>query len=201
MQFKIRASAAGQIMTNPRSKREVISKTALTYVHDWLKERIYGHKKEINNKYVNKGLMLEDEAIDTAIELLDLQFVLKNEQSFENDWFIGTPDLIFENELIDVKCSWDCYTFPLFEKEIPTKDYYYQLQVYMALTGKRKARLVYVLLDTPQELSFEPIETNYKAMDKKYRIKTYDVEYNDEVIEELKQRVLTINKLINEQFK
>lgn len=194
--FKIRASASGQIMTNPQKKEALISKTTETYVQNWIKESIYGVRKEIKSKYLNKGLSLEDEAIDTAINWLDLAFVLKNEKYFEDDFFCGTPDLILENEVLDIKCSWDCFTFPLFDKEVPTKDYFYQLQVYMHLTGKTKARLVYVLLNTPEELSYEQ-QNDYSNLDKKYRIKTFSIDYDKSIIEDLQQRVLNIRNYIS----
>ena len=193
--FKIRASASGQIMTNARSKSELISETTKTYVQEWLKEHIYGVRKQINNKYLNKGLMLEDTAIDKAIEWLDLPFTMKNEKFFEDDFFTGTPDLIVDGVVYDIKCSWSCFSFPLFEKEIPTKDYFYQLQTYLHLTGCKKAVLTYVLLNTPEELTYEE-KHNYDNLDKQYRIKTFDVEYNAEVIEDLKQRVLNVREYI-----
>jgi len=193
--FKIRASASGKIMTSPRSKTELISETTKTYVKEYLKESIYGVRKEIKNKYLSKGLTLEDEAIDTAIDWLNLPFVLKNENFFEDDFFCGTPDLILEDEVLDIKCSWDCFTFPLFETEIPTKDYFYQLQVYMHLTGKSKARLVYVLLNTPEELTYEQ-QNDYSNLDKKFRIKTFSIDYDKSVIEDLQSRVLNIRNYI-----
>lgn len=194
-EFKIRASASGKLMANPRSKTETIAQTSITYAQEWLKESIYGVRKEIKSKYLTKGLSLEDEAIDTAINWLNLPFVLKNEKHFEDDFFCGTPDLILEEEVLDIKCSWDCFTFPLFEKSIPTTDYFYQLQVYMHLTGKTKARLVYVLLNTPDELTFEQ-KNDYSNMDKKYRIKTFSIEYDKSVIEDLKNRVINIRNYI-----
>lgn len=194
-EFKIRASASGQIMTNPQKKEALISKTTETYVQNWIKESIYGVRKEIKSKYLNKGLSLEDEAIDTAINWLNLPFVLKNEKYFEDEFFCGTPDLILENEVLDIKCSWDCFTFPLFEDEIATKDYIYQLQVYMHLTGKTNARLVYVLLNTPEELTWEQ-KNDYSNMDKKYRIKTFSIDYDKAIIEDLQQRVLNIRNYI-----
>lgn len=194
-EFKIRASASGKLMTNPRSKTELLSETTKTYVYEWIKEKIYGVRKNIQSKYLNKGLKLEDTAIDKSIQWLDLPFALKNEQFFENDYFCGTPDLIVDGIVYDTKCSWDCFTFPLFEKDIPTKDYYYQLQVYMELTGCKKAVLVYVLLNTPDELTYEE-KHNYDNLDKKYRIKTYKIDYDESVIEDLKNRVEQIREFI-----
>lgn len=196
-EFKIRASASGKLMTEPRSKTETLSETTKTYVYEWLKESIYGVRKEIKNKYLTKGLKLEDTAIDKAIEWLDLPFTLKNEQFFENNYFCGTPDLIVDGVVYDTKCSWDCFTFPLFEKDIPTKDYFYQLQIYMHLTGCKKSTLVYVLLNTPDELTYEE-KHNYDSLDKKYRIKTFDVDYDAEVIEKLQNKVLQVREFINQ---
>lgn len=194
-EFKIRASASGKLMTAPRSKTEILSETTKTYVYEYLKEKIYGVRKEIKSKYLNKGLKLEDNAIDKAIEWLDLPFTIKNELYFENEYFCGTPDLIVEGIVYDTKCSWDCFTFPLFDNDIPNKDYLYQLQVYMELTGCEKAVLVYVLLNTPDELTYEE-KYNYNNIDKKYRIKTYEINYDSEVIEKLKSKVVEVREFI-----
>ena len=195
-EFKIRASASGKIMSNPRSKSELISQTTISYVQEYLKESIYGIRKQITSKYLSKGLSLEDEAIDTAIDWLNLPFVIKNEKYFEDDYFCGTPDLILNDEVLDIKCSWDCFTFPLFEKEIPTNDYFYQLQVYMHLTGKSKARLVYVLLNTPEQLTYEQ-QNDYSKLHQKLKIKTFSIDYDKSVIEDLQQRVLYIRNYIS----
>ena len=115
---------------------------------------------------------------------------------YENDFFKGTPDLIIKDTVYDIKCSWDEFTFPLFENEIPTKDYYYQLQVYMNLLGLKKAVLVYVLLDSPENLPSWETPKTYSHLDKKYRIKKYDVEYSEDVIADLQQRVTNIREFI-----
>ena len=193
--FKIRASAGGKLMTNPRNKTELLSETTKTYVKEWLIEHLYGIKKEIKSKYLTKGLKLEDTAIDKAIEWLDLPFAIKNESFFEDDYFCGTPDLIVNEIVYDIKCSWDAFTFPLFENEIPTNDYFYQLQIYMHLTGCKKAVLTYVLLNTPDELTYEE-KHNYDNMDKKYRIKTFEINYSEEVIADLKQRVTNVRDFL-----
>ena len=195
--FKIRASAAGKVATNPRAKKDTLSQTTITYVNDWLKEQIYGIKKEFTSKYTDKGNMLEDEAIDKAIEWLNLPFILKNELSLSSEYFTGTPDLILEDEVIDIKCSWDAFSFPLFETELPEKDYFYQAQVYMHLTGKKKARVVYLLLNTPEEISPWEVKHDYNNIPKEKRIKAFEVEYSPDIIEKLENRVKDIRNYIN----
>lgn len=185
-QFKIRASACGQIMTNAKKAGE-LSKTTQTYVDAWLKEKIYGYRKQFSSKQTDKGLAYEDEAIDKAIEWLNLPFVLKNEEKFENDFITGEPDLILEDGIIDIKNSWDCFTFPLFETELPNDDYYWQMQCYMELTGKRKAKVVYVLLTTPE--TYQNMEMVYDHVPTEQRIKVFEIDYDQEAIEKIKQRV------------
>ena len=195
-EFKCRASAAGKLMTNPRNKSELLSETTKSFVKEWAKQQIYGYKKDISSKEINKGIIFEDTAIDKAIEWLDLPFAIKNTERFTDEFFTGEPDLILHDEVIDIKNSWDCFTFPLFENEIPTDDYFYQVQVYMYLTGKRKARVVYILLETPETYN-EPAKS-YDHIDKKYRIKEFAFDYEPEIIEKLKERVINIRKYINE---
>ena len=193
--FKIRCSAIGQIMANSRTKGQ-LSKTAQTYAQEWLKEQIYGRRKDISSKYLDKGNSVEDESIEFLTANSDYGFLVKNEEYFENDFLTGTPDIITSEEVIDMKNSWDCFTFPLFFDAIPNKDYFYQLQGYMALTGLKKAKLVYTLMNTDKDINFGK-EDNYDDVDAKYRIKTFVVERDEEVIEEIKLRVNEIQEYIN----
>ena len=154
MEFKLRASAAGKLMTNPRKKGEVLSETTKTYLQEWTKEQIYGVKHVITSKYLTKGIEVENDSISFAEKVLGWNFAVKNEESYEDQFFTGTPDVIFPREkVVDIKSSWDCFTFPLFSDEVPNKDYFYQLQVYMHLTGLKSAELVYVLMETPEDLT------------------------------------------------
>lgn len=194
--FKCRASAAGLLMTNPRNKGEQLSETTKTYVQEWFKEKIYGVRKEISSKYIDKGLEFEDFSIDKMIEWLDLPFAIKNQDCFEDDFFTGEPDLLLPDRVIDAKNSWDCFTFPLFDTEIPTKGYEYQVQTYMHLTGLKKASVVYILLDTPETKWSSPI--SYENVPKEYRIKKFDFEYDPEIIAKLQERVLLCREYINQ---
>jgi len=197
--FKIRCSAIGQIMTNPRAKKDKLSGSTKTYCQKWLKEQIYGAREFNGNKYTEKGIQMEDEAIE-YLSSISSMFMLKNEESFENEWMTGTPDIILDDTIIDIKNSWDMWTFPLFEDQIPTKDYFYQLQAYMHLTGRKKARLVYCLMDTPEELlnQWTDVPYSYEHLDSKYRIKSYEIEYDEEIIKKIQERVEDCREYIKE---
>lgn len=197
-----------------------LPKTLTSYCEQWMKSEIYSKPSMINSKYLDKGNVMEDKSIEDTSRLLDLGLVLKNEEFFEDDYFCGTPDVILADEIIDMKNSWDETTFPLFEKGIPNMDYFYQLQVYMHLTGKRKARLIYYLSNTPdnlieREARFDCIKRGFDEMDNetyeqfyanmtydnvpdKLRIKVYNIEYDENIIEELQKRVDLCRTYISE---
>lgn len=147
--FKIRASGIGSIMGV-----KGLGKTGTDFCDNWLKEQLYDRRKNFKNKYTEKGIVMEDEAIAYASENLGWGQVYKNDEYFEDDFFTGTPDILIEetSTVIDIKNSYDCYTFPLFDTEIPTKGYDFQLQAYLALTGYDNAQLVYCLMDAPLDI-------------------------------------------------
>jgi len=151
--IQFRCSGLGKLMTSPRSKGEVLSETAKSFIEDVFREKEYGIYKDISSRYTDKGIQMEDEAIQLAGNVLgwDLN-VNKNEERLKNEWITGIPDINTETLLADIKCSWSGSTFPFFEDELPNKDYFWQLQGYMMLTGHLQAELVYCLMNTPQQI-------------------------------------------------
>lgn len=151
--IQFRCSGLGKLMTSPRSKGEVLSETAKTFIEDVFREKEYGIYKNISSRYTDKGIQMEDEAIQLAGNVLgwDLN-VNKNEERLKNEWITGIPDINTETLLADIKCSWSGSTFPFFDTELPNKDYFWQLQGYMMLTGHLQAELVYCLMNTPQQI-------------------------------------------------
>ena len=221
-ELKIRASQVGKLMSNSRTKGE-ISKTAQTYLQELAVENTFGIKKQINSRYLQKGNECEDASIELAERVLELGFIYKNELFFENDWIKGTPDVITDKLILDVKTSWSIDTFPFFETDIPNKDYYWQLQAYMWLTDRDNAILAYCLVDTPltmvedeirreswakKEISVtEETENEVRArhefshIDEKLRVKAFLIERNESDIEAMKSRIeearVYYNELIN----
>ena len=209
--MKVRCSQIGKIMTNPRKSGEVLSQTAKTYVQDLVLEEKYGIRKEFSSRYTDKGNEVEDLSIALVNEVLNYKFIYKNDEHFNNDWVTGTPDVNTDEVLIDVKSSWDASTFPFFETEIPNKDYFYQLQGYMWLTGKTESVLAYCLIDTPLQMvedevrrahwKLNLIEENTelrKEVESKHkfshipnirRVKYWFVQRDEQVIEAIKERV------------
>ncbi len=224
--FKIRCSAIGKIMANSRTKGQ-LSKTCQGYLEDYAIEKMYGYSKDVWSKAIDKGIAVEDASIELAEEVLKMGTMSKNEEYFENEYLTGTPDVLNDDFVLDVKSSYDATTFPWFKKDIPNKDYYYQLQGYMELTGRRKAYLVYCLVDTPsdivedevrrvhyklKEIEDNPIvrnavemQHNFERVPKEQRIKCYEIAYDPEAIKKIYERVEECREyyetLIHEQFK
>jgi len=209
--MKVRCSQIGKLMTNPRSKGELFSQTTKTYIQELVLRDKYGIQKEFSSRYTDKGNEVEDKSIELCNNVLDLGFLWKNEDYFENDYITGTPDVNTENVLLDVKSSWDATTFPFFESELPNKDYFYQLQGYMWLTGKEKSLLCYCLINTPPLIVEDEIRRehwklhlidedlhlrehvlkkhNFDHIPMEKRIRVYEVEKDEQVIETLKEKI------------
>tara|TARA_R110002110_G_scaffold107847_9_gene269739 strand:- start:6311 stop:6988 length:678 start_codon:yes stop_codon:yes gene_type:complete len=209
--LKIRCSALGKIMTNSRSKSEVLSKTCKTYLEELAIEELYGIRKEYSNRYFDKGNEVERDSIDLAQEVLDKGFMYKNDESFSNDFITGTPDVNTDELLLEIKSSYDGSTFPFYAEKIPTKDYYYQLMGYMELTGKRDSLLAYCLINTPEQIIEDEIRRehwkqneidekeeirkyveekhNFDHIPKEKRIKIFNVDHDEQVMESIYIRI------------
>jgi hypothetical protein len=139
----------GDLIKKKNAKPE-LSEGAKTYLKELYKDIIFGRSKDIQSKYLSKGIAVEDENINQYNEV-NGTFLIKNSERFENDFFTGEPDVI-EDILFEFKSSWDYSTFPLFEEEVPNEDYEDQIQCYLDLLKLPKAKLIYGLVDTPDDL-------------------------------------------------
>lgn len=195
--FKIRASQAQRIMAKGRGSD--ISAGAKTYVREWLLDLMYGGVRvsKVDTKYTLKGEQVEDFNIDYYGENKGI-LLKKNELSFANEYATGTPDVLLDNLVIDIKSSWDYTTFPMFFDKIPNNDYASQLQVYMWLTEIKDARLVYVLSNTPENLRRSDLDwLDYTELPSDFRIKEFDLEYDDLFIEQLIEKVEKCQDYLN----
>lgn len=197
--LKIRCSQIGKIMTNAKSKSETLSQTTKTYLEELKIQEEIGMQKEIESKYMTKGLVQEDEGINLYLEYTNKPFGIKNTKFYENEFITGTPDLILEDMVVDIKCPWDAFNMPYFDTIIKNKDYYYQLMGYMALTGLSRAQLAYTLVNTPIELQYTVTDSfDYNNVGIKKRVKIFDVFYDEEVINNIYKRVEDCREYYNE---
>lgn len=216
--FKISSHSCSKIMTKLSSAE--LPQGAKTYCETWYIQEKYNRKKDFYSKYIDKGLAVEHLGIKMLSRLqgLDLH---KNEEFFANDYIQGQPDVIENKIVFDIKSSWDIFSFPHFDKELPNDDYFWQLQCYMILTELREASVVYVLIDTPRPLiqqelkklyyqsggvaedwtpeTYAELEVNYRFDDvpDDRRIKVFSVPFDPTAEAKIRERVILCRNYIN----
>jgi hypothetical protein len=149
--MKWHPSSLGKLMTSPRSKSEVLSEGAKTYIKEVAKENFYGYRTDINSKYIFKG---RDQEFD-SIELLNsVRFTnyQKNTVRMVDEYMTGEADIVTDDLIIDVKTSWSLDTFPALAEDGYESKYEWQLRAYMMLYNKPKAELIYCMVTTSNEL-------------------------------------------------
>lgn len=194
--------------------------TAMSYIREcWLRD-MYGYDEPVVTNELIKGISCEQEAIGVLTRQISSDgFRIKNEDRWEDEHFMGTPDVISDSHVEDIKCSWTLRTF--FETTKPDPIYYAQGQVYMALTRRTKFRLVHILVDTPFELveeekkrfyfrfncdeenphyreairKIEAMHYSSSKIPESHRIKCFEFERNDDYIRELRSRVELARKI------
>jgi hypothetical protein len=116
-------------------KRDTIelSKGAKTLLRKLRREVKFKRRREINSKYLTKGIELEEEAIDWLSLYHDTVFT-NNKERRENKYFTGECDII---EGYDTKVAWSIDTLPDPEEPLPPI-YEYQNRIYMMLWDKEE---------------------------------------------------------------
>lgn len=150
--IKIRASALGDIMTDPKEKGEILSKGAKTVLEKMAKEFVYGYNEVITGKYMDKGIIVENQSIALYNSVFFTNYE-KNTERRTNDWVTGECDIYVPGEkIIDIKSSWSLPTFPATAAAGVDKGYEWQLRAYMMLWNVDSAEIAYCMVNTPDEL-------------------------------------------------
>lgn len=159
-QLKVRASSVSDLLTSPRAKSETLSETCKSMVEEKAIQDLFGVRKEISSKYLDKGVLMEPEAIVFLSRNTFAQYQKYDGPMLDDGVFTGTPDILYHDGAMltirDIKCSWERFTFPWTVnaaiKEIKKGGYEYQVRTYMMLSGAGQAFVDFVLLSTPEWL-------------------------------------------------
>jgi hypothetical protein len=211
-----RCSGAGSLLTEPRTNADKLagklSETAKTFVEDMWLFNTYGFKEQVKTDAMDKGNECEQDSMALVQDVLGGPFRSRFNTKLQNDYVIGTPDIVLDDAVEDIKTSWNLKTY--FNAE-PTTMYTTQAQCYMWLTGKKNYRLIYCLVPTPQHLvSNEMQKLSYKfggnydnpdyisecqqiqrnndlinEIPKADRVKVFEFAYDEAVIEKLKGQI------------
>lgn len=160
----IRCSSIGKIMTEPKTVKEgPLSVGAKTHIRELAAQDIFGVDFEVSDKKLEKGKMVEPEALAllNRVRGRDLQ---RNTERRKNQWITGEAD-IFDAERRrghDLKSAWSAANFPICPEDIAGGQralYEWQMLGYCWLWDADEWSIDYCLVDTPEKLiGHEPIQ-------------------------------------------
>lgn len=144
--------------------KKTLSATCIRYITEEIflyhkyGERIRPGGESINESVtrIMKGGICEDAAIK-ILSGIDGHNYKKNSKKFRNKWVSGLPDINYKKRLgdrkvIDIKCSWDLYTFMNnLPKSISLLNKC-QAQGYISLTNADVGEVCHILVSAPEEL-------------------------------------------------
>lgn len=139
-----------------------LSAGAKTYIEDIAKEYLYGFHEVVTGKYMDKGLIVEDESIELYNSVFFTNYK-KNTERKTDEFITGECDIIEPGKKgIDIKSSWSLATFPATAAAGHDKLYEWQCRGYMRLWDVPEWDVAYCMVNTPDELiKFEQEELHY----------------------------------------
>lgn len=143
-------------------KDKSLSAGAKTYIEDIAKGFLYNFNEVVTGKYMDKGLIVEQQSIDLYNSVHFTNYV-KNTERRTDDFITGECDIIVPGvKGIDIKSSWSLATFPATAAAGADKMYEWQCRGYMRLWNVPAWEVAYCMVNTPDELiKFEQEELHY----------------------------------------
>jgi len=155
-----RCSSIGKLMTEPKTKSEgPLSVGAKTYIRTLAAQSILSIDFEVSSKEMEKGLLVEQQAIEMLNRVRGLSLT-KNTERKTNEWLTGEADLFNAPARCghDLKCSWSAATFPITLADCKDTLYEWQMRGYMMLWDADQWEVNYALVTTPEHLTkWEPL--------------------------------------------
>lgn len=224
--YLFRCSSLGHLMTDPQDKKAKdkgeLSITAKKHlVHIYI-STVHGRQDDIETSAIKKGTTVEEDSI-TVYSAYKREMYVKNEDHLKNDYIKGTPDIRVKRDrhIVDIKSSWDIYTFYNNLLDPPKGIYLWQVQGYMWLDNAVTADIAHCLVDTPEFLiNIECDRLRYKVppetlqesqellrnkliyQDIPYRERVIEhrVERNQSDIDKIKYKVVQGRKYLNRLY-
>lgn len=195
-----------QIMTDPRSKSELLSKTCISYLEDWVKENHFWRRKILKTNAIQKGIECESEAVFILNKALWTNYkkaVYAKWEKMDNGRCTGHEDIDWGDHTIDTKVCESFDTFPIFDEEAD-KNYWWQWQAYMRLKWEnhKKHTVAKVLVNSPKRIIEQKLYNAYNNLVKKYEdnMQYIEEEYEQEAKEIFLQHVFDKQITINSNW-
>lgn len=130
-----------------------LSAGAKTYCKLLASQELFGYRKIITSKVLDKGLMVEQDNIELYNRVHFTRHT-KNTERRTNDWLSGECDIYVPGVCtLDAKSSWSLDTFPILSEDCHDSGYEWQGVAYGILWPDTQYHEVfYGMVDTPDEL-------------------------------------------------
>jgi hypothetical protein len=199
---RFRASSLAEIMTDPKSKDDALSVSAKTAIEKLAKQVVYGYDESFGSKYTDKGIAVEND----AIELYNSVFFTDHKKNIErktNDWITGEADIVTMWKVIDIKSPWSLSTFPATSESGQDKTYEWQGRAYMWLWDVDEFEIAYCLVNTPIELiGYEDEKLHFvDYINPELRITRVKYERNKTLEAKIKMRCEAANEYLDAMVK
>lgn len=148
---------------NNKKFNPVLPLTAQSELRKAWRSQKYGRGFQMTNKYVQKGIAQEEEAITILSQTLERPVFKWKKGRLYNDFLQGEPDVVLEEAGFDTKCSWGLSTFPFPGDDIDDV-YEWQNQGYMDLCKRDVWYTVKVLVNSTERLLYNEKQKWFYAM-------------------------------------
>lgn len=187
---KITSSCFGKVMTQGRGKDNPWGQTAFTYMMEVLGEQLSGMPAdEINSKYIEWGNTHEPTARALYTWRVGLPVTLTGFVPHpELPWVGGSPDgLVGADGAMEIKCPYTIknHLETIFQNEIVDKDYQWQVQGNLWVTGRAWYDFVSFHPSLPEDLQLHVIR----------------VHRDEDMIEELDERVRRFGDMLSHRLR
>lgn len=133
-------------------KEASLSAGAKTFLNGMAKESVYGYRKQVETKYMDKGRACEADAIE-LLNYLRFKSYEKNTERRESEYLTGECDIYVPGiKTIDTKVAWSLDTFPAVSEDAHDPLYEWQGRAYAKLWDVPEHEVAWVMLDTPEAM-------------------------------------------------
>ncbi len=178
-------------LISKRDAPDELPSGAISYLEEVFRDVFWGRKRSLQNKFLEKGNLCEQDALDLLSEY-DNDFYHKNDEYLENDYVCGTPDNR-QGIIRDTKANYDLESF---DKSELTKLYEWQIKTYDWLDGKKEGELCYCLVNNP----LHHLETERKSLWYKMGMPDEESEEWKEALKQLERNMIFDPIKFKEQY-
>jgi hypothetical protein len=185
-------------------KDKSLSAGAKTFIEGLAKEFLYGFHEVVTGKYMDKGLIVEDQSIELYNSVHFTNYT-KNTERRSDDYITGECDIIVPGTKgIDIKSSWSLATFPATAAAGADKMYEWQCRGYMRLWNVPSWEVAYCMVNTPDELiKYEQEDLHYvDHIDEAMRVTVVryerDMELEAKIVSKVRQARQYLDRIVAE---